>query len=105
MSTIAVLVYLSSLAIVTLAQCPQGWQQSSLGNQKCYLVVKDVNMFDQADTFCTRAAQDGHLTSISSKFENDFISGWFFIEFAHALCRKQAFQIWFVVRGYPQIIG
>lgn len=52
--------------------CPDGTIEGQLPNT-CYIIASDPNDWFQAEIFC--AQRGGHLTSISSAFENKFVHG------------------------------
>nr|Q8AYA5.1 RecName: Full=Snaclec agglucetin subunit alpha-2; AltName: Full=Antithrombin 1 chain A; Flags: Precursor [Deinagkistrodon acutus]AAN23125.1 agglucetin-alpha 2 subunit precursor [Deinagkistrodon acutus] len=51
--------------------CPPGW---SAYDQYCYQVIKEPKNWDDAERFCTEQADGGHLVSIESKGERDFVA-------------------------------
>uniref|UniRef100_A0A914URT5 C-type lectin domain-containing protein n=1 Tax=Plectus sambesii TaxID=2011161 RepID=A0A914URT5_9BILA len=61
-----------SVATLSYAQiCPSGW---SPFNSKCLIVKTEKKAWFTAEEYCNQAAPKGHLTSISSAFENAKIS-------------------------------
>uniref|UniRef100_A0A194AML9 C-type lectin 8b n=1 Tax=Agkistrodon piscivorus TaxID=8715 RepID=A0A194AML9_9SAUR len=51
--------------------CPSGW---SAYDQYCYQVVKQLKTWADAEWFCTKEAKGGHLVSIESAGEADFVA-------------------------------
>uniref|UniRef100_A0A914VVL6 Uncharacterized protein n=1 Tax=Plectus sambesii TaxID=2011161 RepID=A0A914VVL6_9BILA len=51
------------------APCPDGWRQSDVIANKCYLIVTNKKNWFDADKYCQSATANGHLTSITSAFE------------------------------------
>lgn len=66
---------LLSYSIIPASSCPDGWQPSKTMDGKCYLFVYQHEAWHQAESYCTKAAIGGHLTSITSAFENAEILG------------------------------
>uniref|UniRef100_A0A914X539 Uncharacterized protein n=1 Tax=Plectus sambesii TaxID=2011161 RepID=A0A914X539_9BILA len=57
------------------APCPDGWRQSTLNPNKCYLIVTNKKLWFDAESYCQSTTASGHLTSITSAFEQAFIDG------------------------------
>uniref|UniRef100_A0A914UQX3 Uncharacterized protein n=1 Tax=Plectus sambesii TaxID=2011161 RepID=A0A914UQX3_9BILA len=56
--------------VVTFStSCPDGWRQSDIIANKCYLIVTNKKNWFDAENYCKSAATNGHLTSITSAFE------------------------------------
>uniref|UniRef100_A0A0K8S059 C-type lectin 6 n=1 Tax=Crotalus horridus TaxID=35024 RepID=A0A0K8S059_CROHD len=51
--------------------CPSGW---SAYDQYCYRVIKRLKMWDDAEWFCSEQAKGGHLVSVESAGEADFVA-------------------------------
>ncbi len=60
---------------ISSLQCPDGWQQSAVDTQKCYLVVANKTTWQEAEQFCQQTVSYAHLTSVLSAFESSSISG------------------------------
>uniref|UniRef100_A0A914WNU4 Uncharacterized protein n=1 Tax=Plectus sambesii TaxID=2011161 RepID=A0A914WNU4_9BILA len=54
----------------TANQCPDGWIQSPINHDKCYLVVPEKAIWFNAEDYCTNTFAGAHLVSICSAFEN-----------------------------------
>jgi hypothetical protein len=57
------------------SQCPDGWRQSAINSNKCFLVVVQRKMWFEAEMFCEAAAPNAYLTSIASAYETFNING------------------------------
>uniref|UniRef100_A0A914WB12 Fibrinogen C-terminal domain-containing protein n=1 Tax=Plectus sambesii TaxID=2011161 RepID=A0A914WB12_9BILA len=62
------------LPVVLPFQCPDGWIDTQLNNNKCYLVVTDRKTWFDAEAYCQAQTSDGHLTSITSAYEQAYIN-------------------------------
>uniref|UniRef100_T1E3Z0 C-type lectin 11a n=1 Tax=Crotalus horridus TaxID=35024 RepID=T1E3Z0_CROHD len=55
----------------TAADCPSGW---SSYEGHCYKPFNEPKTWDDAESFCTEQAKGGHLVSIESSEEADFVA-------------------------------
>ncbi|XP_039174590.1 snaclec coagulation factor IX-binding protein subunit A-like isoform X2 [Crotalus tigris] len=51
--------------------CPSGW---SAYDQYCYQIFKHLRTWEDAERFCSQQAKGGHLVSIESDGEADFVA-------------------------------
>nr|BAN82149.1 C-type lectin alpha subunit [Ovophis okinavensis] len=51
--------------------CPSGW---SSYDQHCYGIIKQLKTWEDAEWFCAKQAKGGHLVSIESAKEADFVA-------------------------------
>nr|1UKM_A Chain A, EMS16 A chain [Echis multisquamatus]1V7P_A Chain A, EMS16 A chain [Echis multisquamatus] len=51
--------------------CPSDW---TAYDQHCYLAIGEPQNWYEAERFCTEQAKDGHLVSIQSREEGNFVA-------------------------------
>lgn len=73
----SVIFSLSFLVTISLQACPNGWRQSSVIPNKCYLIAVGKRIWFDAESYCSNAASNGHLTSITSAYELYNLNGIF----------------------------
>lgn len=57
--------------------CANGWRNSTVFPNKCYMVVVHKKIWFDAEQYCGSLAPDAHLTSITNAYENFGIGGMF----------------------------
>uniref|UniRef100_A0A914WDE2 Uncharacterized protein n=1 Tax=Plectus sambesii TaxID=2011161 RepID=A0A914WDE2_9BILA len=70
MRCISLILSLSLAVTISSQDCPAGWKPSEVVPTKCYFVGVQKNTWFGAEGFCKGAASNGHLTTITSAFEN-----------------------------------
>uniref|UniRef100_A0A1L8D6E6 BATXCTL34 n=1 Tax=Bothrops atrox TaxID=8725 RepID=A0A1L8D6E6_BOTAT len=64
-------VFLSLSGTAADFDCPSGW---SAYDQYCYKPINEPQNWDDAERFCSEQAKGGHLVSIESAGEADFVA-------------------------------
>uniref|UniRef100_A0A914W1I3 Uncharacterized protein n=1 Tax=Plectus sambesii TaxID=2011161 RepID=A0A914W1I3_9BILA len=69
MSSILVLLLIATLLTRYSLQCPDGWHQSAIDADKCYMINVEKKLWFDAEVICQSLANNSHLTSITSAIE------------------------------------
>nr|ADK22831.1 P31 alpha subunit [Daboia siamensis]ADK22833.1 P31 alpha subunit [Daboia russelii russelii] len=83
-------VFLSLSGIGADLDCPSGW---SAYDQHCYQAVDEPKSWADAEKFCTEQANSGHLVSIKSVGEANFVA-----QLASGFMQKDGIYVWIGLR-------